>query len=203
VLKYLIMGITLGFAAGVQPGPLVTFLISRSLNAGWRRTLPAALAPVISDAPIVVIVLLILSAIPVWMQNILHLAGGFFILYLAWGTYRSYRNYQLNPQAEGQSGKKTLLKAGLVNLLNPNPYLMWSLVMGPLVLLGWRESPRHGVSLLSGFYLTIVLTLAGIVLLFATLRNLGNKVIRVLIGISALALAGFGLFQIWLGAKNW
>jgi hypothetical protein len=40
MLIYLVLGITYGFAAGIMPGPLSTYLVSRTLEARWRRTLP-------------------------------------------------------------------------------------------------------------------------------------------------------------------
>jgi threonine/homoserine/homoserine lactone efflux protein len=36
MLLYLLQGITYGFAAAVQPGPLQTYLISQTLRNGWR-----------------------------------------------------------------------------------------------------------------------------------------------------------------------
>lgn len=197
---YLILGITFGFAAAVQPGPLQTFLISRTLDHGWRQTLPAACAPLISDIPIVILVLLILNNVPLWVENVLHFAGGFFVLFLAWGAFKSFRNYSLQPTAPLKSARRNFIDAVVVNLLNPNPYLAWSLVMGPLFWQGWREAPGHGIGLLAGFYGAVVLTTAGIILLFATVRRFGPKVSRILLGISAVALAGFGCYQLWLGA---
>jgi threonine/homoserine/homoserine lactone efflux protein len=88
-----------------------------------------------------------------------------------------------------------------VNLLNPNPYLAWSLVMGPLLLAGWREAPAHGVAFLIGFYVTLVLTLAGFIVLFGQARDLGPRVGRGLVGLSAVALAGLGCYQIWSGTR--
>ncbi len=85
------MGITFGFASAVQPGPMQTFLISRALAHGWRHALPLSLAPIVSDIPIVTVTLLVLNVIPEWVGNALHLAGGIFLLYLAWEAYRTFR----------------------------------------------------------------------------------------------------------------
>jgi threonine/homoserine/homoserine lactone efflux protein len=90
-----------------------------------------------------------------------------------------------------------VLKAALVNVLNPNPYIAWSLVMGPWLLKGWRESPARGIALLGGFYSVLVLSTAGIIVLFATARNLGPRVSRALLGVSSVALAGFGVYLLW------
>ena len=56
MLKYLILGISFAFAAAVQPGPLQTYIISQTLKNGWRSTLPASFAPLLSDGPILILV---------------------------------------------------------------------------------------------------------------------------------------------------
>ncbi len=204
-MHYLILGITFAFAAAVQPGPLQTYLISQSLSKGHRHTLPAAFSPLISDGPIIVLVLLVLSALPRLLVNVLQLAGGFFLLYLAISAWKTWRDYDAKKAVQVQSSQQTLLKAAMVNLLNPNPYLGWSLVMGPLLLKGWRETPVNGITLLVGFYATLVVCLVGTIMLFSTARNLGPRVSRVLIGISAIALACFGFYELWSGiaALGW
>jgi len=202
LLHYLILGITFAFAAAVQPGPLQTYLISQSLSKGHRHTLPAAFSPLISDGPIIVLVLLVLSALPRLLVNVLQLAGGFFLLYLAISAWKIWRDYDAKKAVQVQSSQQTLLKAAMVNLLNPNPYLGWSLVMGPLLLKGWRETPVNGITLLVGFYATLVVCLVGTIMLFSTARNLGPRVSRVLIGISAIALACFGLYALWIAIAS-
>jgi len=86
-----------------------------------------------------------------------------------------------------------------VNLLNPGPYLGWSLVLGPLFLNGWNEQPLNGLILLISFYGTMILTFIGTILLFSAARNIGSKITRMLILISAIALAFFGCYQIYAG----
>jgi len=199
MIAYLILGMTYAFAAAVQPGPLQTYLISQTLSHGWRRTLPAAFCPLISDGPVILLVLLVLSRVPAWMAQGLRLAGGVFVLYLAWGAVKAWRRYDAQDMARAPSKRQSVLKAALVNVLNPNPYISWSLVLGPLLLKGWREAPAHGVALLAGFYGVMVLSLAGTIALFAAARNLGPRVNRVLIGLASVALAGFGCYLLWSG----
>ncbi|UCC17672.1 MAG: LysE family transporter [Dehalococcoidales bacterium] len=196
------LGITIGFAAAVQPGPTQIFIISRTLTGGWRYALPLACTYLISDIPIVSLVLLILSNIPDLARDILHLAGGVFLLYLAWGAYKAFKEYNRNENIQTQSRVQSLFKAVTINLLNPNPYLTWSLVMGPMLIKAWQENPVHGISLVTGFYGTLVLTTAAIIIIFGVVRRLGPVVIRVLVGVSAVALAGFGIYQIVLGVQN-
>ena len=195
MLTYLILGMTYAFAAAVQPGPLQTYLISQTLTHDWRRTLPAALSPLLSDGPIILLVLLVLSRVPAWMMQALRLAGGVFVLYLAWAALQAWRRY--DAQAIPSPPPSTVLQAALVNVLNPNPYIAWTLVLGPLLLKAWRETPSHGVALLAGFYGTMVLALAATIALSATARNLGPRVTRLLIGLSSVALACFGCYLLF------
>lgn len=196
---YIALGIGYGFAAAVQPGPLQTYLISQSLTKGWRKSLASALAPLISDGPIIALCILVLSQVPVWLQNFLYIAGGLFVLYLAYGTYRSWKNFDPHLPAPDTDSGQTLLKAALTNLLAPGAYIFWTLVTGPILIRGWRETPLNGISLLLGFYVTMILSLCAIIIVFGSARQLGPKVNHALLGISAIALFGFGLYQLWLG----
>jgi len=198
---YLLQGVTFGFAAAVQPGPFQTYLISQTLRNGWRRTMPAIFAPLFSDGPILLLVVLVLSKVSEQAIQVLHLAGGIFIVYLASGAFRTWQRFE-EPMPSPQAGRQSLLRAAFVNLLNPNPYLFWSLVGGPLFLSGWRETPLNGIGLLLGFYITIIGSMGIGIVLLSTTGRLGPKVNRILLGISALALFGMGIYQIWLGTSG-
>lgn len=199
---YLLQGIGFGFAAAAQPGPFQTYLISQTLTQGWRRSLPAALAPLLSDGPIIALCLLVLSQVPAWLERVLYLAGGGFILYLAYGAYKSWRDFDPALPVTEIGAQQSVLKAALMNALSPGPYIYWTLVTGPILLRGWREAPLHGVSFLAGFYVTIVASLAGIVLMFGMAQKMGPQVNRALAGLAALALFIFGLYQFWLGVMG-
>ena len=196
---YLIFAITYAFAVSVQPGPLLTYIISRTLTHGWRRTLPAAFSPVLSDGPIIIVVLLVLARLPEGWEHFLQIAGGVFLLFLAYRAVQAFRSAPRELSVAPSSGMRSLFSAAGVNLLNPGPYLGWSLVMGPLLLRSWRETPALGIALVACFYGTMVLTLAGIIVLFSFARRLGPQINRTLVGASALALAGFAVYELWLG----
>ena len=199
MFSYLIFGIVYAFAAAVQPGPLQTYIISQTLKKGWRATLPTAFAPVISDGPILILVLFLLSAIPDNFIIILRIGGGLFLLYLGYRAFKSWQEFDADETISNESSQQTLFKAVFINLLNPAPYLGWSLIMGPLFLEGWRIEPSYGIALIIGFYLTMILTLAGIIILFGFARKLGPKVSKILLGMSAVVLFVFGIYQLWLG----
>lgn len=195
----LAQGFGYGFAGAAQPGPFQTFLISQTLKNGWQRTLPAALAPLISDGPIIALVLLVLSHVPPSMQRSLHAASGFFILYLAWSAWRRCRSAAAAGRSEAEAPARSLFKAVVMNFISPGPYIYWSLVAGPAFLAGWRAEPAAGIGFLAGFYVALVSVLALIIVVFGTASRLGPGVNRILLGISAAALGVFGFYQLWLG----
>jgi threonine/homoserine/homoserine lactone efflux protein len=200
---YAAQGIGYGFAAAAQPGAFQAFIISQTLQNGWRKTLPAALAPLISDGPIVVLMVAILSRLPEWGRTLLYIGGGLFILYLARGAYVAWRRYDEGTNAVAGTGSKSLAKASMMNLLSPGPYLFWGLVAGPVLVRAWSESPASGAAFLAGFYTAMIATLAGIILLFGTARRIGPRVTRGMLAVSAVVLAGFGGYQLWLGIARW
>lgn len=199
MLFYLLQGIGYGFAAAVQPGPFQTYVVSHTLTKGWKQSLLIAFSPLVSDGPIIAICLFVLSQVPIWFQNFLYIAGGLFILYLAYGAYTSWKNFDSNISTTTSGVQQSILKGALMIVISPGPYIYWSLVTGPILLRGWRETPIHGLGFLMGFYVTVILGLTAIILVFGKARELGPKLSRFLIGVSALALFCFGLYQLWLG----
>ena len=194
---YVLQGLALGFAAAVQPGPFMAYLVSQTLAHGFRRTWASAFAPLISDGPIITLALLVLVQMPPWLQRGLNLASGAFILYLAWGSFWQWRHFVAPDQMPPAGSARNVFKAAMMNALSPMPYIYWSLVTGPVLVAGWRENPSYGLAFLGGFYAVLILSLLGLLFLFGAARNLGAKLSRALLGVSVLALVLFGLLQIW------
>lgn len=188
-------GAALALPVILQPGPLQAFFLSRSVAHGWRRTLPATFAPVLTDGPIVAVVLLVLTRVPpVWLRGVQGV-GGLFLLWLAYGAWRNARRsgaIEADPAAAGRS----LRDAMTVNFLNPNPYLFWSMVAGPLLLEAWAQQPASAVAFLVGLYGTFVAGLMATVVVFASLGRLGVRTARGLGLVSAVALGAFGVVQL-------
>lgn len=170
--------------------------MTQSLAQGWRRAWPGAFAPLLSDGPIILLSLLALSQLPAWLQRGLNLVSGLYLLYLAWGAFGQWRGFAGLQTQSAPAANRNLLKAALINLLNPAPYIYWGLVMGPLLVDAWRTNPLYGGALLLAFYAVLIGGLLGIMALFGAARQLGERVSRILLGLTVLALAGFGLFQI-------
>lgn len=200
MILYFLQGVALALPSIVAPSPLKIFLISRSLAYGWRATLPATLAPLVIDGPILMASLLVLNQIPPWYLNLLRLLGGVVIFIIAWRISRLLRATGPTLTASKQAGRQSFRQALGISIFNPNPYLLWSLIGGPIVLEAWRQvSPMAGVSFVVGFYVIFVLGLAGLVLLFGTAGRISAEANKVLNGVALLALVALGIYQIAVG----
>ena len=200
MIKYILLGGSFAFAAAIQPGPLQAFLISRVATVGWRRTLPASLAPLLSDGPIALVAMLFLAQLPHAIFSFLQGAGGILLIYFAVVSYRRWRESG-NNDVDPAAAPRTIGQAVLVNLLNPSPYLEWALVLGPAARVAWVKNPAFAVGLIGSFYVTMVIALAAFILLIGTVSFLGTRAQRLLLGFSTLLLAGLGLYL--LGSAVW
>lgn len=203
MIAYIIQGIVYGFAGAMQPGPLQAYLILETLRQGWRKAFPMVFAPVVSDGPVIALVLLVLTQVPVWLVGMLEIAGGIFVTYLAAKAWRSWRKPSIPDDRTGSCNRRTLAQAALINVLNPAPYLFWSLVTGPILLTGWREAPSNGIGMLIAFYVMMTAGNLSIILLFGMAARIGIKTARFLRLLSTMALATFGLYHIAAGVSAW
>jgi len=196
MLSALLFPAGFAFAAAIQPGPLQAYLLSSVAQRGWRRTLPAAFSPLLSDGPIILIVVLVLTRLPDIAARGLQAAGGLLLLYFAW---RSYREWRRGPAPEAQdkgAAPRTLFEAAGINFLNPNPWLGWSLVMGPALLDAWHQSSALGIAFLISFYGVLVSMTALLILLFGTTSFLSPRLRHSLILVSAILLAALGVYRL-------
>jgi threonine/homoserine/homoserine lactone efflux protein len=196
VLEYLLLGGGFALAAAAQPGPLQAFLLSQVAERGWRHTLPAALSPLLSDGPIAVLAVFVLGRLPEALGRALEAAGGLLLLYLAWSAFREWRREAAVRAEERGAPPRTLLQATAVNILNPNPYLGWTLVLGPAVVAAWRQQPAAAIALVVSFYATMVVALAATIVLFGTTGLLGPRGRRLLVLASAITLAALGAYRL-------
>jgi threonine/homoserine/homoserine lactone efflux protein len=195
MLEYILIGGGFAFAAAAQPGPLQAFLLSRVAAVGWRRTLPAAFAPVISDGPIAVLMLTLLHHVARGFESILRGVGGVVLLYFAVRTFLEWRRAKDGIELESSSSPRTLLQAVGVNFVNPGPYIGWSLILGPVAVQAWADAPINAIVLVATFYVVMVVSLALFILLLGTTSFLGPRGRRALLLAAAIALAGIAVYS--------
>lgn len=192
-----LQGLTLGFSAAAQPGPFQAYLLAQSLRNGAARTLPVGLVPLVSDPPVIAIVMAVLAQVPTGFLRVLQVAGGAVVLWLAAGTLRAA--FAAAPAAEAHAPPRGFLRAIAVNFANPSVWLFWSLVGGPLLAAAWRDAPARALAFLGGFYLFLVGGNALLVLLAGQAARLGPRFVRGLGVASGAALAAFGFWQVGRG----
>lgn len=151
---FLSTGITLGLSAGFSPGPLSTLVISHSLQHGMREGLKVAMAPFVTDVPIVLVSVFVLAQLRNSQTafGLISMIGAAVLFYLAYESFK----VDHAPIEAGATEARSLGKGALVNFLSPNPYLFWLTVGGPKVVEAWMQSPATAASFLVGFYVCLV-----------------------------------------------
>ena len=148
MITSLVAGVVLGLSSGLSPGPLLTLVISQTLTHGIKEGIKIAVAPLLTDVPIILIAVFVLTRLAHFQPILgsISLVGGVFVLYLAYDCFRTGR-LEVNIQdAEPQS----LSKGVLVNALNPHPYLFWVAVGAPMMIRAWGKSPIAAMAALIG-----------------------------------------------------
>jgi len=154
MMNFLIIGIILGLSAGFAPGPLLTLVISETLQHDIKSGVKVALAPIITDLPIIILTLFILAKLSNFhnILGIISLTGGFFILFMGYESVRT-KGIELNIQ---ETKPQSLRKGILANALNPHPYLFWFSVGAPTMTEAMRQNIVAPLAFISSFYTLLV-----------------------------------------------
>ena len=154
LFSLLASGAVLGLTAGISPGPVLTLVISETLRKDRKAGIKVALSPLITDIPIILISLLLLSGLKQsdTALGIIALTGSVFLVVLGIDCLK-FKG--MRPDVTG-SGPGSLLKGVTANLMNPHPYLFWITVGGPLVVKGWQTGFLAVVVFFLSFYMSLV-----------------------------------------------
>lgn len=134
VLEYVGIGLSLGVTAGISPGPLMALMISETIKGGKMRGIRVAVAPLITDVPLILIITFVLRYIKNIhsLLGIISLVGSFLLLYFG---YRDLQAGKIGPQT-GYVRSNSFRKGILTNLLNPHPYVFWLFIGVPFMMKG-------------------------------------------------------------------
>ncbi|WP_410509572.1 LysE family translocator [Methanosarcina hadiensis] len=154
LIEYLAMGAFLGLAAGTSPGPLLAVTISETLQHGKWEGIKVAVSPLITDLPIVLAVLFVLSHLTSsdFFIGIIAFFGASYLIYSGLESFKIKRNsLELNVE------KKDALKKGvIVNFSNPHPYVFWLSIGGPIIFKSLSSHIWATILFIAGFYLLLV-----------------------------------------------
>jgi threonine/homoserine/homoserine lactone efflux protein len=204
MIHYLGLGLTMGLSAGISPGPLLALVITATLRSGLGGGLRVALAPLLTDAPIIALSVLFAGLLPRVVLCWVGVAGGLVVIWMGVEILRSARDARL-PGAQGPVAEpgRELWRGVAVNALNPHPYLFWATIGGPALIQGWHVSGWHALAFLAPFYGLLVGS--KMALAWAVSRRAGGLSAtwyrRLLTGCSLLLL-GLGawvIYQSWNG----
>jgi len=180
----ILIALILGLSAGLSPGPLLTLVVTETLRYGLGAGIKTALAPLITDLPIILLSLFVLTrfASSPGILGILSLCGAIVVFSIGLQTVRKPTPEEVNKANPGLP----IVKGSVVNLLNPHPYLFWFTVGGPLVV----EASKSGKAVVVGFFVVFYTCLVGSKVLLALSvyktrglfmrRNLYSIVVRLL-----------------------
>ena len=92
ISRFILPAFSFGLSAAVIPGPLIAYVVNTTLTQGWRRALLVVLAPLITDAPIIVLMTFLLGQMPDEILKLIQLGGGILLLAIAWGARNQYQS---------------------------------------------------------------------------------------------------------------
>ena len=189
VLGLAIAGIMLGVVEGIKPGPLLTTVIKETLTNGFKGGIRAASAPFFTDGPLILFSIFMAG----WIANQPLVFCGIAILGAIFLTRMGMECF--NPEIPdidstevdlNQSFKKGIL----TNLLNPNAYIFWLLIGGPLMATVADSEPIAPFAYAISFLISIVLVKITIAYFFSKAQvNLSSD--RYLL---TLKICGLGMF---------
>lgn len=153
-ISFLVSGIIFGLSGGLTPGPLLTLVIAESIRHGKGAGIKISISPLITDSPIVLLAVFIISNI----SNISFLIG---IIYLLGCCFLVYLGFE-SILFKGSNGKSKFkipnswLKGIVANFLNPSPYIFWLTIGAPIIVRARAENVLSVFLFIFSMYLFLV-----------------------------------------------
>ena len=192
-LTYITTGFLLGLT-GLIPGPLLTLVISETLKHGKKAGIKIAASPLVTDLPIILVTILIMSRLTNtdYVLGVIAFGGSIFMIYLA---YESFLYRGISPDTNLQAG---VLKKGIIaNLLNPSPYIFWFTIGAPTIIKAFSESFINAALFIIIFYSVLVGSKVVIAVITGKVKNLlSSKYYLYLIRFLGIVLFLFAIYFI-------
>ncbi len=153
-LKYLVSGVVFGLAGGCAPGPTSIVVVTQTLRHGLLDGVKVAIAPLLTDAPIIISAVLLVGQFADMdgLFGALALAGALYLGYLARETW------SVSPVSidAGEATPHSIRRGVLANALNPHPYMFWFVVGAPVLLEAWDVGALPAVLFMVGQYTCLI-----------------------------------------------
>ena len=203
VLGLAIAGITLGVVEGVKPGPLLTTVIKETLTSGFRGGIRAASAPIFTDGPLIIFSIFMAGWIatqPLVVCGI-SILGAIFLTRMGIECF-----YPEIPDIDSSDVdlSRSFKRGILTNLLNPNAYIFWLLVGGPLMATAADTEPLAPFAYAISFILSIVIVKIALAYFFSKAQvNLSSDRYLLALKMCGLAMFIFALSFVYKAYDLW
>ena len=156
ILAYALAGLTLAVIEGIKPGPLLTMVVRETLSGDLRAGIWTAAAPIFTDGPLIVVSYLFASIL---VENpsilvLISILGALFMFKMGVECF-SIEPPTLSSILEPASSKKAFGRGVLTNLLNPNVYVFWFLIGGPIMASAVNSEPLAPLAYAATFIIGI------------------------------------------------
>ena len=184
-------GVILGVVEGVKPGPLLTMVIRETLSGGLRAGMWTAAAPIFTDGPLVIVSLLAAG----WIATRPTILFTISLLGAAYLLKMGLECFSIEPPSPdlAEADVTDSFKRGvLTNLLNPNVYVFWFLIGGPLMASVADDEPLAPVAYALSFLISIIIVKTGIAYAFDRTRgNISHTTYKGLLAACGIAMLVF------------
>ncbi|MCP3978885.1 MAG: LysE family translocator [bacterium] len=181
-------GAVFGLSGGLAPGPTTALVIAQSLRYGAREGCKVAIAPLLTDLPIVLASIWLVVQLS-RVQSALgcvSIAGAIFLALLGWSGLRSAPREIETAAARPYS----ILKGVLANGLNPHPWVFWITIGAPTVL----DAAPQGAVHIAAFCVPLYLLLVGAKIALALVTSRGRGWLHTRAYVVVMRLLGLALF---------
>jgi len=160
-----------------------------------------ALAPIITDAPIVILAIALNAGLSGFAPALggISLAGAVFVFYLGITHLRRPARPIERPYASTETFQtmtfqtKTFQKGLLANALSPHPWLFWFTVGGPITMRAIDQDVLCGAGFMAGFYGLLVGSKIVVAALIARSRSfLTGRIHGIVMRVLGVFLCGLG-----------
>lgn len=198
IIGLIIAGVSLGIIEGIKPGPLLAMVIRETLSGDLRAGIRTAAAPIFTDGPLIIISLFAATwfAANSAILALISILGAFFLMKMG------LECFTMNPPAletDNYDYETSFRRGILTNLLNPNVYVFWFLIGGPLMASAAEKEPLAPIAYAISFLISIILVKTFIA--YSLDKSRGNissknyKFALTLCGIILLIFAGTFILQ--------
>jgi len=201
MIDFLGIGTILGPSAGFAAGPLLALVISETLQHDMRAGVRVALAPILTDLPIILLTLFFLAKISGFraVLGVISVMGAVFVFHMG---YESIRTKGVNNIGVEDCSPPSMKRGIIVNLLSPHPYLFWFTVGAPITMRALDQGVFAVSAFIGSFYFMLVGAKITLALLVAKSRTfLTDRMYIYTMRCLGLVLMGFALFLFVDGLK--